>query len=167
MGETDCGGNWFLFWSSVKLQSNFLWLTGLCSLPFVWPETSTRDSWILTWISTGDSWILTGQSNSVSCVDTASFTWLLVHRKFCLCHPRVCFPPSCILYLNGLKLDKHKLLRNVRFYSQRHCSTGLGLCVPVAALQWTRTWWSRVNDKKMKVRKKLIFPGLHGEPIKL
>ena len=39
-----------------------------------------------------DSWTLTGKSGSVSCGDTAPFSWLLVHTRFCLCPPRVCFP---------------------------------------------------------------------------
>ena len=39
-----------------------------------------------------DSWTLIGKSGSVPCVDTAPFSWLLVCTKFCLCHPRICFP---------------------------------------------------------------------------
>ena len=39
-----------------------------------------------------DSWILTGKSGSVSCGITAPFSWILVHTRFCLCPPRVCFP---------------------------------------------------------------------------
>ena len=35
---------------------------------------------------------LTGKSGSVSCGDTAPFSWLLVHTRFYLCPPRVCFP---------------------------------------------------------------------------
>ena len=34
----------------------------------------------------------------------------------------------------------------------------------VVVLEWTRTWWSRVNDEKMKEGKRLIFPGLHSRP---
>ena len=30
----------------------------------------------------------------------------------------------------------------------------------------TGTWWSRVDDKKVKERKRLIFLGLHRKPIK-
>ena len=37
MGETDCRGNWVLFWwagpFSVNLNSIFCWWEGLCSLP--------------------------------------------------------------------------------------------------------------------------------------
>ena len=38
------------------------------------------------------SWTLTGKSGSVSCGVTAPFSWVLVCRRFCLCHRRVCFP---------------------------------------------------------------------------
>ena len=33
-----------------------------------------------------------GKSGSVSCRITASFSWVLLHPRFCLCPPRVCFP---------------------------------------------------------------------------
>ena len=36
----------------------------------------------------------------------------------------------------------------------------------VGVLQWTRTWWYGVDDKKVKERKKLISLGLHRGPIK-
>ena len=42
--------------------------------------------------SAGDSWTLIGRSGSVSCGITATFSWVLVHTRFCLCPPRVCFP---------------------------------------------------------------------------
>ena len=36
-----------------------------------------------------------------SLVDTAPFSWLLVHARFCLCSPRVCFPsPVKVLQSN-------------------------------------------------------------------
>ena len=38
-----------------------------------------------------DSWTLTGKSGSVSCGITAPSSWVLVHTRFCLCLPRVCF----------------------------------------------------------------------------
>ena len=44
-----------------------------------------------TYTSTGDSWTLMGKSGSVSCGVTAPFSWVLVHTRFCLCPPRVCF----------------------------------------------------------------------------
>ena len=39
-----------------------------------------------------ETWILTGKSGSVSHGVTAPFSWVLVHRRLCLCPPRVCFP---------------------------------------------------------------------------
>ena len=48
-----------------------------------------------THTSTGDSWTLTGKSGSVSCGVTAPFSWVLVHTRFCLWPPRVCFPVPC------------------------------------------------------------------------
>ena len=46
---------------------------------------------LLTHASTRDSWTLTGKSESVSCGVTAPFSWVLVHTRFHLCPPRVCF----------------------------------------------------------------------------
>ena len=48
-----------------------------------------------THASAGDSWTLTGKSGSVSCGVIAPFSWVLVHTRFCLCPPRVCFPVLC------------------------------------------------------------------------
>ena len=48
-----------------------------------------------THASSGDSWTLPGKSGSVSCGVTASFSWVLVHTRFCLCPPRVYFPVLC------------------------------------------------------------------------
>ena len=56
------------------------------------PDASGRPLSIHT--SARDSQTLTGQSGSVSSGDTAPFSWLLVHTRFCLCPPRVCFPSS-------------------------------------------------------------------------
>ena len=49
----------------------------------------------LTQASAGNSWTLAGKSGSVSCGVTAPFSWVLVHTRFCLCPPRVCFPVLC------------------------------------------------------------------------
>ena len=49
----------------------------------------------LTHASTRDSWTFTGMSGSVSCGVTAPFSWVLLHTRFCLCPPRVCFPVLC------------------------------------------------------------------------
>ena len=56
------------------------------------PDASGRPLSIHT--SARDSQTLTGQSGSVSSGDTAPFSCLLVHTRFCLCPPRVCFPSS-------------------------------------------------------------------------
>ena len=53
-----------------------------------WP----RGRPLLTHASVGDSWTLTGKSCSFSCGVTAPFSWVLMHTRFCLCPPRVCFP---------------------------------------------------------------------------
>ena len=47
---------------------------------------------LLAHASAADAWMLTGNSGSVSCGVIAPFSWVLVHIKFCLCPPRVCFP---------------------------------------------------------------------------
>ena len=57
MRETDCGGNWFLFWwmgpCSVTLVTViFCWWTGLHSLPVVWPEIKL---WSKKY-ATGEQW---------------------------------------------------------------------------------------------------------------
>ena len=44
-----------------------------------------------THISARDSWTLTAKSRSVSWGVTDSFSRVLVHTRFCLCPPRVCF----------------------------------------------------------------------------
>ena len=54
------------------------------------PQPCSRP--LLTHTPTGDSWTLMGKSSSVSCGVTAPFSWVLVHIRFCLCPPRVCFP---------------------------------------------------------------------------
>ena len=48
-----------------------------------------------THASTGDSWTLPGKSGSVSCGVTASFSWVLVSTRFCLCPSRVYFSVLC------------------------------------------------------------------------
>ena len=58
-----------------------------------YPQPCSRPP--LTHASAGDSWTLTGKSGSVSCGVTAPFSWVLVHVRFCLCLPRVCYPVLC------------------------------------------------------------------------
>ena len=65
-----------------------------------------REAKLSTQNSTGDSWTLTGKSDLVSYGDTALFFWFLVHTKFRLCHPRVCFLiPVEVLQLNPTGLQ--------------------------------------------------------------
>ena len=52
----------------------------------------SRSQALLTHASAGDSWTLTGKSGSFSCGDTAPFSWVLVHIRFCLCPLSICFP---------------------------------------------------------------------------
>ena len=47
-----------------------------------------------THASTGDSWTFIDNSGSVSCGDTAPFSWPLECTRFCLCPPSVCIPNS-------------------------------------------------------------------------
>ena len=49
----------------------------------------------LTHASTGDSWALLGKSGSVSCGVPTPFSWVLVHTRFYLYPPTVCFPVLC------------------------------------------------------------------------
>ena len=107
-------GDWVLCWWArpclVNLQSNFLLMgrvvfTDCC---LTWDQTTVEAMKIwqppskgpmhalprpsLTHTSARVSWTLTGKSGSVSCGVTAPFSWVLVHTRFCLCPPRVCFP---------------------------------------------------------------------------
>ena len=96
----------------------FCWWVELCSLPVIYlgpnygggnednshllqkdpgmycytqcPQHCSRRP--LTHTSAGNSWTLMGMSGSFSCAVTAPFSWVLVHTRFCLCPPKVCFP---------------------------------------------------------------------------
>ena len=124
MGETAWGGKLGLVLMGGAMLSKFLiqffcWRVGLCSLPVVWPNYGgdnedngdvlqrvlwthccTHCPWPCsrpppTHASTGDSWTLMGESGSVSCGVAVPLSWVLVHIRFCLCPPRVCFPVLC------------------------------------------------------------------------
>ena len=58
-----------------------------------WPQPCSRP--LLMHATARDFWTLTDQSGSVFCGVTAPFSWVLVHIRFCLCPPRVCFPVLC------------------------------------------------------------------------
>ena len=71
-----------------------------------WPHSRP----LSTHASAAGSWTLTAKSGSVSCGDIAPFSWLLVHKRFCLCPPRVCFPiPVDILSSNPTGLQSQIL----------------------------------------------------------
>ena len=78
-------------WSSgywqLDLWSCLVWCM-LCCIQCHWPCSRPPP----THASTGNSWTLPDKSRSVSCGATAPFSWVLVHTRFYLCPPRVCFP---------------------------------------------------------------------------
>ena len=53
------------------------------------PQTCSRP--LLTHASAEDSWTLMSKSGSVSCGVTASFSWVLLCTRLCLCPLRNCF----------------------------------------------------------------------------
>ena len=61
-----------------------------CTAIFSAPQPCSRP--LPTHASAGDPWTFPGKSGSVSCGVTASFSWVLLHTRFCLCPPRVYFP---------------------------------------------------------------------------
>ena len=58
----------------------------LHSVPLTLQQTTVNHA------SARDSRTLTGKAGSVSCGVTAPFSWVLVHTRFYLSPPRVCFP---------------------------------------------------------------------------
>ena len=76
----------------------------------------------VTHTSAGNSLTFMGKSGSVSCGIIAPFSWFLVHTRFCLCPPRVCFPVLCKFWwlyggVNGdlrRMLDATKKIRHVQ-----------------------------------------------------
>ena len=81
-----------------------------------------------THTSVRDSWTLMGNSGSVSCGATAPFFWVLVHKRFCLCPPRVFFPVLCKFWqlYGGVNHDliQEGLCHTQVCYTQRPCSCG-------------------------------------------
>ena len=53
-----------------------------------------------------------GKSGSVSCGVTASFSWVLVHTKFCLCPPRV--SQSCYIVMITVEVKYIQRIRSDR-----------------------------------------------------
>ena len=81
-----------------------------------------------THTSTGDSRTLLGKSGLISSGVTAAFLWVLVHTRFCLCPPRVCFPVLCKFWqlYGGVNHDliQEGLCHTQVCYTQRPCSCG-------------------------------------------
>ena len=69
----------------------------------------------------------TGKSGWVSCGVIARFSWVLVHTRFCLCPPRVCFPVLSKFWqlCGGLMVTS----------SKRACATPRS-AAPAAAHRW-------------------------------
>ena len=87
-----------------------------------------------THASAGDSWTLLGKSGSVSCRVTAPFSWVLVHTKFCLCPPRVCFPVLCKfwqLYGGLMATSSRKAYASPRSAAPRAPAPAAVHCSPV------------------------------------
>ena len=74
-----------------KTYSSMLGLPGLLHSVSLTPHSRL----LLNNISARNSQAYTGKSGSVSCGITAPFSWVLVHTRFCLCPPRVCFLVLC------------------------------------------------------------------------
>ena len=84
-----------------------------------YPQPCSRPLLIHT--SAGDSWKSTGKSGSVSCGITAPFSWVLVHTRFCLCPPRVCFPSSVLS--SGCCMVELMVTSSKRVYADQVCCT--------------------------------------------
>ena len=129
------------------------WSAGLCSLPIIYLSPNcgggnedndnlpqkvacmqcyTQCPWPCsrpppTPASARDSWTLLGKSGSVSCGVTAPFSWVLVHTRFCLCPPRVCFP-SPVWVLAALCWVNGDLLQDGLCHAQVYCTQSPFLC---------------------------------------
>ena len=85
-----------------------------CTQPFSRPLPTHTSAW--------DSWTLRGESGLVSCGVTAPFSWVLVHTRFCLCPPRVCFPSPVeydwsIIFLHNCPLFIKPSIKILRYVS--------------------------------------------------
>ena len=81
------------------------WWEGLYSLPVVWPEATTGGNennghLSAPYHAAGHRRPTpppeTAGHSRTSCGVTATFSWVLVHTRFCLCPLRVCFTLSCV-----------------------------------------------------------------------
>ena len=102
---------------------------------------------------TRDSWTLKGKSGSVSCEVTAPFSWVLVHTKFCLCHPRVCFTVLCKFWqlygrVSGDVLHKGLCHTQVSCtQSPFSCSRPLLTCTSTGNTQTLKGWSGSVSGE--------------------
>ena len=98
-----------------------------------------------THASTRDSWTRTGKSGTISCWVTVPFSWVLVHTRFCLCHPRVCFPILCKFWqlYGGVNGSQEGLCHTQVYCTQSPCPCGRPLltCKPTGDTQ-TQFWLS-------------------------
>ena len=85
----------------------------------------------LIYASAQDSWTLPVKSGAVSFGVTSSFSWVLVHTRFCLCPPRAYFPVLCKFWqpyggVNGALLQEGLCHTQVRCTeSPRPCGSPL------------------------------------------
>ena len=91
------------FWQLYDGVSGDRLQKGLCHIQVCCTQSPCPcGSPLPTHTSAGDSWMLTGKSGSVSCQASATFSWVLVCTRLCLCPLRVCFPVLCkFLWLYG------------------------------------------------------------------
>ena len=95
-----------------------------------------------THTSTRDSWTLMGKSGSISCGVTAPFSWILVHTRFCLCSPRVCFPSHVSSGSSIVGLMAHLLQEGLcHTQSPCPCNSPLLTCTSAGDTQ-TQFWLS-------------------------
>ena len=92
--------------------------------------------------STKGFWTLTGMSGTVSCGVTAPFSWILVHTRFCLCSPRVCFPSHVSSGSSIVGLMAHLLQEGLcHTQSPCPCNSPLLTCTSAGDTQ-TQFWLS-------------------------
>ena len=93
-----------LTWGQIMMEVMKIMVTLLEKVPCRYCHTQCSQPCSrtpLTHTSAWDSWTLTGKSGSVSCGVTSPFSWVLVHTRFCLCPPRVCFPSPVEVVLSS------------------------------------------------------------------
>ena len=110
-----------------KMATYFQRSPALHTLPHPVPPTLQQASTDRAAASMEGSRTLTGKSGSVSCGVTAPFSWVLVHTRFCLCPPRVCFPSPCKFWLLSGGVNCH-LLQEGLCHTHVYCTQSPCLC---------------------------------------